>query len=75
MRTASAFLIALLAASPAVAQPHHMDHHRDDGITKVRLVETAQRTVRQDRLRAILRAEVTGPDARRRSSPRVRAGA
>jgi predicted secreted protein len=65
MRIAPLVAIALLAAAPAAAQSHHADHHRDDGLTKVRLVETAQRTVRQDRLRAILRAEVTGPDARR----------
>lgn len=54
-----------LFASPASAQHQHQDHHADEGLTKLRLVETAQRTVRQDRLRAILRAEVTGPDARR----------
>jgi predicted secreted protein len=55
--------LALLAARPAAAQ--HPDHHDDPTLTKLRLVETAQRTVRQDRLRAMLRAEVTGPDARR----------
>lgn len=59
-------LAALLIATPAFAQMHPMEHHHGDpSVTKVRLVETAQRTVRQDRLRAILRAEVTGPDARR----------
>jgi predicted secreted protein len=57
--------LSLLAAAPAAAQPHHADHHADPGLTSLRLVETAQRTVRQDRLRAMLRAEVTGPDARR----------
>jgi predicted secreted protein len=56
----------LLFATPACAQTHSMmEHHPEEAGTRVRLVETAQRTVRQDRLRAILRAEVTGPDARR----------
>ena len=60
-------LAGLLIATPALAQtPSMMEHHHHDAaVTRVRLVETAQRTVRQDRLRAILRAEVTGPDARR----------
>ena len=66
MRIAPVLALALLAASPTQAQQHHhADHHPDPSLTRVRLVETAQRTVRQDRLRAILRAEVTGPDARR----------
>jgi uncharacterized protein len=66
MRIAPILALALLA-SPACAQMNPMmeHHHQDDSLTRVRLVETAQRTVRQDRLRAILRAEVTGADARR----------
>src|SRR5688572_20400399 len=64
LRIALFTALALLAARPAAAQ-HHADHHDDPTLTKLRLVETAQRTVRQDRLRAMLRAEVTGPDARR----------
>src|SRR5262245_48756669 len=67
MRIAPFVALALIAAAPACAQSPMMEHHhpREASFTKVRLVETAQRTVRQDRLRAILRAEVTGPDARR----------
>ena len=68
MRIAPFVALALIAAAPACAQTNPMmEHHRhaDESSTRVRLVETAQRTVRQDRLRAILRAEVTGPDARR----------
>lgn len=65
-RLAPLVALAFLAAAPAAAQPqHHHDHHADQGLTNLRLVETAQRTVKQDRLRAMLRAEVTGPDARR----------
>ena len=64
-RFAPLVAVALLAAAPAAAQPQHPDHHADPNLTTLRLVETAQRTVRQDRLRAMLRAEVTGPDARR----------
>lgn len=67
MRIAPLVALALIAAAPACAQSPMMEHHHphEDSLTRVRLVETAQRTVRQDRLRAILRAEVTGPDARR----------
>jgi predicted secreted protein len=65
LRCVPLFALALLAAAPAAAQPQHHDHHADEAATKLRLVETAQRTVKQDRLRAMLRAEVTGPDARR----------
>jgi predicted secreted protein len=65
IRFAPLVALALFAASPAAAQSRHADHHADQGLTNLRLVETAQRTVRQDRLRAMLRAEVTGPDARR----------
>jgi uncharacterized protein len=65
LRFAPLVALALFIAAPAAAQPHHADHHADEGLTRLRLVETAQRTVRQDRLRAMLRAEVTGPDARR----------
>ena len=65
MRIAPLVALMLIAAPPAGAQMMHEHHHPDTSLTRVRLVETAQRTVRQDRLRAILRAEVTGPDARR----------
>jgi len=66
MRLAPLFA-ALLIATPAAAQMQPMmeHHHPEEAGTRLRLVETAQRTVRQDRLRAILRAEVTGPDARK----------
>jgi predicted secreted protein len=64
MRIAPLVALMLIAAAPAGAQMHE-HHHPDDSLARVRLVETAQRTVRQDRLRAILRAEVTGTDARR----------
>jgi predicted secreted protein len=65
MRIAPLVALMLIAAPPAGAQMMHEHHHPNDSSTRVRLVETAQRTVRQDRLRAILRAEVTGADARR----------
>jgi len=64
MRFAPLLALALVAAAPAAAQ-HHPHHDVDPSLTRLRLVETAQRTVRQDRLRAMLRAEVSGPDARR----------
>jgi uncharacterized protein len=64
MRYALPFAAVLLLAAPAAAQMHP-HHDVDASQTRLRLIESAQRTVKQDRLRAILRAEVSGPDARR----------
>ncbi len=64
MRHALILAAALLLAAPAAAQMHP-HHHADPSQTTLRLTETAQRMVRQDRLRATLRAEVSAPDARR----------
>jgi len=55
------FGAALLAAVPARAEPAA---GHDDG-TVLRLAETAERTVKRDRVRVDLRVEATGPDARR----------
>lgn len=66
MRHAMPVAAILLLASPAAAQtPMHPHHDADPSLTRLRLTESAQRTVKQDRLRATLRAEVSGPDARR----------
>lgn len=64
MRHVLPLAAALLVAAPASAQMHP-HHDVEASLTKLRLTESAQRAVKQDRLRATLRAEVSGPDARR----------
>ena len=65
-RLSSAAVLALLAtaahAQTAATVPVPPG---DDKTTVLRLAESAQRTLRQDRLTVQLRAEVTGPDAAR----------
>jgi len=55
-------IVSALAAGPALAQPAPSS---DDDSTVLHLSESAQRTVRQDRLTVEMRAEATGPDAAR----------
>jgi uncharacterized protein len=59
---------AVLLAVPAAAPAGHADTptaDRGDGLTVLHLAETADRMVKRDRIRVDLRAEATGPDARR----------
>ena len=55
-------IVLALIAGPALAQPAPPS---DDDHTVLHLSESAQRTVRQDRLTVEMRADVTGPDAAR----------
>jgi uncharacterized protein len=57
---------ALVAALPAATRPAPAEPAAEHAETTVlRLAETAERTVKRDRLRVDLRAEASGPDARR----------
>lgn len=65
MRAPLLVLFTFLVA-PALAQtPQPVPGVRDDSVTALHLSEFAERTLRQDRLTAQLRAEATGTDAAR----------
>ena len=62
LKFAAALVLALASAAPALAQ---QGAAREDGLTTVSLVESAQREVQRDRLRIQLRLEQTGADPTR----------
>lgn len=60
---ATVMLLALSVSLPAFAQPHYDEPN--DGLTRLMLVESAQRSMKQDELRVTLRVEQAGQDATR----------
>jgi uncharacterized protein len=62
LKYAAILVMALACTTPAGAQ---QGAAREDGLTTVSLVESAQRDVQRDRLRIQLRVEQTGADATR----------